>query len=161
MDINPQWLKFNAVQSGADATTTTTQALPVIRAREGITPTIVEVLKVAYIPGAVAEVDSNIAVALGTKNFGATAVTTIDPSLISHFDSFIRITTSGQIMPMFPYVQDLTDSAGHGVLVATDNIFAQISSTTTSATNSCAIWILYRFKRVGTLEYVGIVQSQQ
>lgn len=161
MDVSPQWLKFNATQSAGDTTTTTTQAVPVIRAREGITPTIIEVLRVAYYPGNVSEVDSNVAVALGTKNFGTTAVTTTDPSLISSFTYFTKITTSGQFLANYPYVQDLTDSAGHGVLVATDNVFAQIASTTTGLTNSCAIWMLYRFKRVGTLEYVGIVQSQQ
>lgn len=65
---------------------------------------------------------------------------------------------------------DLTDGAGHGVLVATDNIFLTLqtaatvvgaSATITAATGFGECAILYRFKEVGLAEYIGIVQSQQ
>lgn len=64
---------------------------------------------------------------------------------------------------------DLTDGAGHGVLIATDNIFLNVQVTNAafnnvtadaiSATFNCDI--LYRFKEVKLQEYIGIVQSQQ
>lgn len=63
-----------------------------------------------------------------------------------------------------PIVVDMTDGAGHGVLIATDQIFfgwgtlrydANINGT------AAVIKLLYRFKEVPLAEYIGIVQSQQ
>jgi hypothetical protein len=60
---------------------------------------------------------------------------------------------------------DMTDNAGHGVLVATDNVFIQqtasngVNANTTGVPAACVLF--YRFKEVGLAEYVGIVQSQQ
>ncbi len=160
-DVNPQWLKFSVTQTGADATTSATQALPVIRAREGVTPTIIEVLRVGFFPTNVSEVDSTNTMMLTTKNFGATAASLTEPSAIAIGRNDVRITTSGQISTVLPIWCDCTDGAGHGTLVATDNIYLQNQSANTGLTNTISCWILYRFKRVGTLEYVGIVQSQQ
>lgn len=61
---------------------------------------------------------------------------------------------------------DLTDQAGHGLLVATDNIYlnAWVDSegSTTSRSNPAAVATLhYRLKEIGLQEYIGIVQSQQ
>lgn len=63
---------------------------------------------------------------------------------------------------------DLTDGAGHGVLIATDNIYFTLYSTcsatgtaTTSVQANATLALLYRFKRVNLQEYIGIVQSQQ
>lgn len=66
-------------------------------------------------------------------------------------------------------VHDVTDGAGHGILVATDNIFvacnftvASVFSTTAdTASGAASCNILYRFKEVALAEYIGIVQSQQ
>jgi hypothetical protein len=59
-----------------------------------------------------------------------------------------------------PWTDDLTDGAGHGFLVATDQIYAQIASTNTGAAQSCDVKIMYRWKNVGLQEYIGIVQGQ-
>lgn len=160
-DVNPQWLKFTVTQSGADTTTTQSQPVPVIRAREGLTPTIIEVLRVLFFTDGFAEADAVSTIVLTTKNFGTTAVSAVEPSAIAMARWFTRITTSGEIAPIYPIQIDLTDDAGHGVLVATDNVFLQCNSASTGLTNVVHCWILYRMKRVGTLEYVGIVQSQQ
>lgn len=57
---------------------------------------------------------------------------------------------------------DLTDNAGHGILVATDTIyFTAILANAFPATIELDARIMYRFKEVGLAEYVGIVQSQQ
>lgn len=56
---------------------------------------------------------------------------------------------------------DMTDEAGHGILVATDNLFLAISSSGTASTGNGAAKITYRFKDVALEEYIGIVQSQQ
>lgn len=56
---------------------------------------------------------------------------------------------------------DLTDQAGHGFLVATDNIYFGIITAGTTASNIVYARISYRFKEVTLQEYIGIVQSQQ
>lgn len=60
---------------------------------------------------------------------------------------------------------DLTDEAGHGILVATDNIFINAyarASTSGGVTSPEAVATLhYRLKEVALQEYIGIVQSQQ
>lgn len=67
-----------------------------------------------------------------------------------------------------PPIQDLTDGDGHGILVGTDNLFVTVISnsannglTNTGVVNVAICRIIYRWKRVNLLEYIGIVQSQQ
>lgn len=64
---------------------------------------------------------------------------------------------------MNPIEFDLTDGAGHGILVAVDKFYAQIHSTYVAwgGTGGIDFKFLYRFKKVSLAEYVGIVQSQQ
>lgn len=68
------------------------------------------------------------------------------------------------IIPNPTLIDELTDEAGHGVLVATDAIYiglwggginaGQVSAATVN------VAILYRWKEVTLEEYIGIVQSQ-
>lgn len=59
---------------------------------------------------------------------------------------------------------DLTDQAGHGILVATDTLYANFVATgITTALNGLDVGVArlgYRFKDVSLAEYIGIVQSQ-
>jgi len=55
-----------------------------------------------------------------------------------------------------PCVVDLTDGAGHGVLVATDNLFIQVETTNQAAASNWGFRFLYRFKKVSLVEYIGI-----
>lgn len=163
-DISPQLMSTSFTQSGADATTTTQFVLPQERLASSTHPSIIEVLKVFYSFGNFnnqVETDNDVRLTLSTKSFGTTATSFENPSIFSEFNRTVRITTSGAWIQYEPFVQDLTDGAGHGVLVATDNIFGQLSSNATSNTNTVRVKILYRFKRVSLAEYVGIVQSQQ
>lgn len=74
----------------------------------------------------------------------------------------------------FPIVNDLTDGAGHGILVATDQIYliisgqiidfdsgAQYPSAAVFTSIAVVAELIYRFKEVTLTEYIGIVQSQQ
>jgi hypothetical protein len=163
-DVSPQFLSFVFSQSGSDATTTTQQTLPVEKfGTAGNGARIIEVLKVyfGYDAAAIAEVDSRINVYLSTKTGGTTKLTFDNPTVFAYSKVISQITTSGQEFAVFPQVMDVTDGAGHGILIATDNIFAQLASSGTSATNTMEVKILYRFKQVGLQEYIGIVQSQQ
>lgn len=106
--------------------------------------------------------DSFLEAHISTKNFAAVLAPLNEPSLIA---AFRRNTTaasaSGVVHVEYPLQQNLTDGAGHGVLVATDNVYLQIGSLTTGVQNTMTCWMLYRFKKVNVLEYIGIVQSQQ
>lgn len=160
-DVNPQWYKFSVTQSGADTTTSTAFPLPVPKLQSNKKPTIVEILKVWWFAESDVEVDSQLTGVLTTKNFGTTAVGQADPNAIARMQVAVKITTSGQYVYVTPVQQDLTDGAGHGVLVATDNIYMQVNSSATSLSNVIYCWVLYRMKEVSLPEYIGIVQSQQ
>lgn len=58
---------------------------------------------------------------------------------------------------------DLTDQAGHGILVAADNVYLDVISTATGYVQAGNIVarLFYRMKEVKLVEYIGIVQSQQ
>lgn len=61
---------------------------------------------------------------------------------------------------------NLTDHAGHGILVATDNLWIKLVGSATGAgtgwvNSACVVNITYRMKEVTLSEYIGIVQSQQ
>ena len=60
-----------------------------------------------------------------------------------------------------PRTWNFTDGAGHGILVATDNLFV-VGNTANQTGASTFRWKMsYRFKKVSLIEYIGIVQSQQ
>jgi len=161
-DVSPQFANFTATQSGADTTTTTSFAVPIQRLPAGNQAQVMEVLKIFWrIAGTVVETDNTVSGFFSTTSFGTTATNFAEPRVFGHVFRSVNITTSGQIVVQEPYVQDLTDGAGHGVLIATDNIFLQVVSGTTSATNTIYAKILYRWKNVPLAEYIGIVQSQQ
>ena len=60
-----------------------------------------------------------------------------------------------------PMTQDVSDGDGHGVLVATDNLFLDMVTGNFAGTTAVQCRILYRWKEVSLEEYIGIVQSQQ
>ena len=170
-DVSPQWMSFVATQSAADTTTTITQAIPVQRQNNRGLAQVLEVLKVLFerpslVAGASAtEANDFFAITLSTSSFGTTATTLAEPRVFAgdSLQAQFAFTAAGTYYMEHPRVvmYDLTDGAGHGVLVATDNIYAQVSSVTTGATNTYRIKILYRWKNVSLQEYIGIVQSQQ
>jgi len=158
-DVNPQYMHLSATQTGADTATTVTFPIPIQRLQNAGRAQVMEILKVFWSVDLSVEVDSVITFVLSTANtaaqtYGSTRV--IDALL-----ERMGITTSGTFDHVQPICHDLTDGAGHGFLVATDNIFLQLNSVTTGQTLSCNVKILYRWKDVSTTEYVGIVQGQQ
>lgn len=171
-DVSPQWMSFLATQSAADTTTTATQAIPVQRLQTRGAAQVMEVLKVLFfntgLPASASATETldDISCFLSTSSFGTTNTTFQEPRVFAGMNTYSRSaftaagtywSTDSRLRPEF----DCTDGAGHGVLVATDNIYAQVQSTATGNTNSVAVKILYRWKNVGMTEYVGIVASQQ
>lgn len=160
-DINPQYMHLTASQSAADTSTTTSFPIPIQRLQAAGRAQVLEVLKVLWDVPQSSEADSALNVFLTTSSFGTSAISYGNTRVIDSMQSRSFITTSGTIRDERPVIHDLTDGAGHGFLVATDNVFIQVNSTTTGATNIVNCKILYRWKDVSVVEYVGIVQGQQ
>ena len=171
-DVNPQFLHGQVVQSGADTTTTTQFALPISKVQSGGSQaTIIELLKIfvdfpAFPAAAAGQAVMTQAINFTTVTFGTTAAEFNEPNMFGRLqlESHNSFTAAGSMYNLYnggPYVLDLTDGAGHGILLATDNIFAQAATASTGNTNTIRFKFLYRFKKVGLLEYIGIVQSQQ
>ncbi len=172
-DVNPQFLSDSAGQSAADTTTTTAVVLPVQRIASNAPnqAVIVEVLKVFIdfprFPdiATVTEAVDSMSIAFTTRNQGTTLTNLSEPTLFARFEKLRSgaFTAAGTYSMMDPQIEafDLTDGAGHGVLIATDQIFVQVQSIGTGNANTLHFKILYRWKRVPLTEYIGIVQSQQ
>lgn len=171
-DVNPQWLQWTITQSGADTTTTTAQPIPIQRLPDRGRAQVMEVLKVAIthtampVSASAAENIDSISVYISTKSQGTTATSWAEPTVFaavldSQSSAFTAAGTYMSSRPTQPFIMDLTDGAGHGYLIATDNVFGQVTSGNTGATNSAIVRLYYRWKNVGLAEYIGIVQSQQ
>lgn len=174
-DVSPQFFNMGQTQSAADTTTSGTFPIPIQRllGKSGKAQ-VMEVLKLFWVrtsfpaTAAVGESQDTITFAVTTSSFGTTAPASglSDPKVLYlRTDSNRGAFTAGgtymaEDVNMSGFV-DLTDGAGHGVLVATDNLFLQVGSTGTGASNSVSVKLLYRWKNVSVTEYIGIVQSQQ
>jgi len=160
-DFNPQVFKVTVTQSAADTFTSSTNPLPVQRLPNGRSAQVMEILKVAwFLTSAPAEVDNSITGFLTTKAYSSAPPTTDGP-VIDHIRRNLLLTTSGEVFAEWPIVHDLTDGAGHGILIGTDNLYLHCGSSTTSLANTLVAWIYFRWKNVSLPEYIGMVQSQQ
>lgn len=170
-DVNPQLLSGSAPQTASDAYATTEVALPVTRVPSASDVTIIEVLKVyvtfpSATETATTEAERYATISFSTKTGGTTAILFSDASTFAQMSiqAETAFTAGGtyDTVRYDPVVYDCTDGAGHGILVATDKMYVQFGTTAWNTAAQTAYWkILYRFKTVGILEYVGIVQSQQ
>jgi len=159
-DVKPQFLSFYVAESGTDTTTSTSQPIPVLRnfRTGGGRAQVIEVLKVWITwNSGIPEVDSASTVLLSTKNKGTTAGNIYDPDVFAWGVRSTKITTSGQVYGSLVDCVDLTDGNGNGILIGTDNIYAQISLSSTGFSFGVALKVLYRISGASLQEYVGMV----
>jgi len=170
-DVNPQTMSPFVVQPGNDTTGVFQQQLPTPRLpiRKGKS-LVVELLSVDWfnvlplLSGA-----NNSVLGILTTNpsaFGSITAALQDPRVLSAFYrnvAYLQGTAVGftTTASNYPFQDDLTDAAGHGILVATDKMFLFCYSVGTGQPNEVVTRINYRFKEVDLEEYIGIVQSQQ
>lgn len=176
-DVNPQFFNMRMVLDVTDQLTEASFAVPITRLPQTNRVTIMEVLKVFWMPhvwrtGAIPMLKQEQMFSLSTIAQGAG----VPPAAFAEFSEgnvfcqmeleHTNIVTAGGTgfgyAPYQPGVVDLTDGAGHGILIAGDRIYMQ--AITVVMTPTVAVFnvkILYRFKTVNLAEYVGIVQSQQ
>ena len=176
-DVNPQYLSGLLTMSAANTATEITLGTPIVRVggagASASKSIIMEILKVfVQMPevdvDAAAATSRTLGLAVMTASSGATpALPNLDnPRVIAWFMHSVRnaFTAAGTgILDLQndSYCFDCTDGAGHGILVATDNLFIVANTAGQTAASSFRFKILYRFKEVSLVEYIGIVQSQQ
>jgi len=170
-DVNPQWMTLSLLTLTANNQATTQQTqLPVTRTQGARgKATIIEILKVQFFANSI----NNTPAAGGDlRQFTVTLSTAAQASAAPSIPNTIAYTntqffgafSAGQsfyAVTNYPIQQDLTDGAGHGVLVATDSIYLNGVTFGYAAQGVFGCRILYRFKDVSLTEYIGIVQSQQ
>lgn len=175
-DVNPQFLSHGFSQTAADTFTEDEVPLPVSRigGLGANRARVVEILKVWLMPPrilgfstAAVSYRSRMSIATrqstGTANVGDIGDPDVIMSLteqVRHVDN-VASGSFGQISQgNRENMVDLTDGAGHGVLVATNSLFFRADTSNRGTAGDFAFRILYRFKDVSVTEYVGIVQSQ-
>ena len=168
-----QYIHGTLQLSAANTATSLTLGTPIVRVGAGPAnkSVIMEVLKVYVEMPAIdldnaAATDRQMQFTFSTVDLG-TGLATFDNSRVFaqvSFDlrnAFTAAGTGTLNARNNPFVYDMTDGAGHGVLIATDNIFVQGNTTNQVSASIFRFKILYRFKEVSLVEYIGIVQSQQ
>lgn len=175
-DVNPQTMQLSPVAQsvGADSFVVQATPLPIPRYPQQNGKSIVmEILGVYFnLKNFAVPVSASIQYLVCLSTNAAVSFTDglvgiqnqmEDPRTVAMMRLALRTgaAASDFVIPASQYI-DLTDNAGHGFLVATDNVFLTLNTSNTAAnTNSASCKIEYRFKEVTLAEYVGIVQSQQ
>lgn len=175
-DVNPQQYNIVLVQPGADLTDILTLPVPVYRfpLSKG-RAMVMEMLKIDWIIEDFVAGASQASIAAGistsqvgsltnggsstqANQFNAMAL----PTTLACFSyDYLFATGAGFAITSRIQERDYTDAAGHGVLIATDQITVFLASTNTAISNRVVAKMLYRWKEVSLEEYIGIVQSQQ
>jgi hypothetical protein len=175
-DVNPQWFNMATVAATAgylDVGTT----LPRERLPYGNKSQVMEVLKVQFLLPTTktfvltAATAATLTAYLTTSSFQTTepngaAMTgkVVAKKRVDFYSTAAAPAQSGYAEPSFEAIIDLSDGAGNGVLIATDQVY--VGTIQTGATNplnggNIGCRLFYRWKNVGLSEYIGIVQSQQ
>lgn len=169
-DVNPQIISVIVNQTANDASTSVIQPIPIPRlpTKEGKN-LVIELLGVEYfdpgiqsVPG-VGVVQRQLVILTTTSSISPSITTALaEPRQLSQwFRAQITATLVGIVNEQVYFYDDLTDGAGHGLLLATDQYYLQSYSENTAITNTTVVKIYYRWKEVSLVEYIGIVQSQQ
>jgi len=175
-DVNPQWFLCTDFDLGSSfATTSVPIPIQRLNGNRGGSAQVMEVLKCELSSGAAvtltlsASAVNTLDVYLSTRSFGTTEPNSSDHdgNIIAdwHWKTSLQGTAANVYGPsiQFPMTIDLTDGAGHGLLVATDTVYVGAIQTGTNApiTGNLVVRLLYRWKNVSIQEYIGIVQSQK
>lgn len=174
-DVNPQFLSATTTMTVANTFFEQTLGIPVNRmpTQDG-TATVMEILRIwVDMPdptvadlGNVAQTLHNAVFSICTVSQGTVQFTLGNTrSLLvvnkGMTQAWTAAGSSTQTALVDPSIYDFTDGQGHGVLVATDNLFIGCNTAGIATAPGFAWKILYRWKRVSLAEYIGIVQSQQ
>ncbi len=164
-DTNPQVYGIVVAQSGNDVGSETELPVPVLRMGMSMSRAqVIEVTRVQFeVPTQLlSAIDNNqsIEVSLTSRSIGATPASLAEPNLLAKFNRNNQ-TQSVTAASVYGYNQDniitfdLTDGAGHGILVTSANLYFQQNSTNTAVTNTFGVRIFYRFKQIGARAFAA------
>jgi len=164
-DVNPQFISVRLTESSANTFTQLERNLPVGRVgMPNNRAQVIEVLKVwcESFQGSVMVAAGDgyeVAVATQTK---AAIPDLDDPDVICKFARRIEGVAGGGF-PLVNHIEvrDLTDGAGHGIIVATQSMFFTVIGSSAPGAFDIKLKVLYRFKNVSLQEFVGLAIQQQ
>jgi len=174
-DVNPQYMTIKLPTLATTLVAVNESfPIPINRMISTRSAQVLEILRIEYYAngqGWGTGVDCGTKVSIGSAPFtrstaaGATLSASgeqpTSPGLITQFFQTTDFgdATGVQMAKDWVIVRDLTDGAGHGVLVGSDNLYVNNVAAFGAATENKEgfLRILYRFKNVGMAEYVGIV----
>lgn len=165
-DRYPNYFSDTLTLSSANTFTTEEFSLPIVRPTTGTTRvTIIEVLWIDVYPDDIDLIAVDDALIFGFTTGGTPTAST---GVISNGNTFARmevlmqgsIAAGGGLDTLkFPIRMDLTDKNGFGQLIAVDKINVYANSVGQAAAVTFRWRMYYRYVTVGTMEYLGIVQS--
>jgi len=161
-DVNPQYLSAIVTESAANTFTEVTIPLPVLRGNFGGQRKyqVLELLKVIWSMSTGDGATASQRLAQLTTSSQSASIDFDNPDLVTRFRDNIVITTSGLFHHIGPVIQDFTDNAGHGLIIATSDLFVGVVGTSQTNAIAAAVRIIYRFKNIGVDEFVGLAIQQ-
>ncbi len=162
-DVNPQLLGANVVMSAANTFTETEVSVPVLRVTmQANRAQVIEILGVwfNYSGEDLDSASERYQAQIVTST--ATAIVRFDNSdhVVPALDVQNNLLTSGASVTENVFYRDMTDGAGHGVIVATPSVFFGMNSTGLAAAAACNMLLKYRFKNVSLQEFIGLAIQQ-
>lgn len=170
-DVNPQWVGISVVQTGNDIFTEGGIDLPTNpqmlgRANHAV---VLEFLRVQFIwavdptqsPATPQRWTAHLRTALIPSGQTNSAIQTSTTTIAT--DQFLTIqggAGSTVMARQASVVYDMTDGAGHGVIVASKSIVLAVSTLNTLIANRVTCRILYRYKEVTITEFITLAQFQ-
>jgi hypothetical protein len=174
-DVNPQVLKMTVTQGTNDQTVIASYQLgPSFIQGGGGKAIVIEVLKFQWdmdISVSITATDNYQVFACVYSGNNSPAMTNLadiqaskhSGQVITYYERNVNdYTTVGVDITEAPAMYDMTDGAGHGVLIPPGALNLKISTKALQATggvNVAFVWMFYRFKQVSLEEYFGIVQT--
>lgn len=171
-DVNPQFYTGVVLQTGINTDVVIKFATPKPSfSATGNKAIVMEILQIWAMtdmqPNLAEPALSNYAATMSFSTKFAVGVPEFDDhNLFGYFQeyNFLAFTAAqgvSLVKDMKPTVLNLSDGAGHGWLLAADYFAVGLRTVNTTSNNKGYFKLLYRFKKVGLAEYIGIVQSQQ
>lgn len=158
-DVNPQTLGGRILLTAANTFSQSTIPVPVMRV--GMSSQLAQVIEALWIEFDQSDfedfdnAEEGVEMQLTTVSKNANVLVD-DVDIIAKWSFTTCFLTSGLALRPDITKIDLTDGAGHGLIIATPNIFFGANSTGLAAAGTAAFRMGYRFKNVSLQEYVGL-----
>lgn len=160
-DVNPQTLNGQVTESAANTFTQATFAVPVMRM--GFTANraqVIEALRLELMISAQDADGTNQQVQLTTATKTA-LVNLSDNDIVGIYATEVRVNGAAGVMQQNkPFCIDLTDGAGHGLIIATQNVFLAVQGANQTGAAVGSFRLFYRIKNIALPEFIGLNLQQ-